>query len=30
VVEASGKHAFATTLDEHNRNIALAKSRGLR
>lgn len=30
VVEASGKHAFATTLDEHNRNIALAQSRGLR
>jgi len=30
VVEANGKHAFATTLDEHNRNIALAKSRGLR
>ncbi len=30
VVEASGKHAFATSLDEHNRNIALAKSRGLR
>jgi UPF0755 protein len=30
VVESSGKHAFATTLEEHNRNIALAKSRGLR
>ncbi len=30
VVEPSGKHAFATTLDEHNRNIALAQSRGLR
>ncbi len=30
VVEPNGKHAFATSLDEHNRNIALAKSRGLR
>ena len=30
VVEASGKHAFATSLEEHNRNIALARSRGLR
>ncbi|TML41979.1 MAG: hypothetical protein E6G27_05810 [Actinobacteria bacterium] len=30
VVEASGKHAFATTLDEQNRNIALAHQRGLR
>lgn len=30
VVEPSGKHAFATTLAEHNRNIALAASRGLR
>lgn len=30
VVEADGRHAFATTLAEHNRNIALAASRGLR
>jgi len=30
VVEANGKHAFATTLEEHNKNIALAASRGLR
>lgn len=30
VVEASGRHAFSTSLEEHNRNIALAKSRGLR
>ncbi len=30
VVEASGKHAFGTTLAEHNRNIALAESRGVR
>ena len=30
VVEPNGKHAFATTLEEHNRNIALAQSRGLR
>ena len=30
VVEPNGKHAFATTLEEHNRNIALARSRGLR
>lgn len=30
VVESNGKHAFGTTLAEHNQNIALAKSRGLR
>jgi UPF0755 protein len=30
VVEPTGKHAFAATLDEHNRNIALARSRGVR
>ena len=30
VVEPNGKHAFATSLAEHNQNIALAKSRGLR
>lgn len=30
VVEANGKHAFAATFEEHSRNIALAKSRGLR
>jgi UPF0755 protein len=30
VVDASGKHAFATTLDEQNRNIAVAHRRGLR
>ena len=30
VVDADGRHAFATTLAEHNRNIALAQSRGVR
>lgn len=30
VVEPNGRHAFATTLAEHNRNIALAASRGVR
>ncbi|HUR23402.1 MAG TPA: endolytic transglycosylase MltG [Acidimicrobiales bacterium] len=30
VVDADGRHAFATTLAEHNRNIALATSRGVR
>lgn len=30
VVEPNGKHAFATSLAEHNQNIALAASRGLR
>ncbi len=30
VVEPNGKHAFGTTLAEHNRNIAVARSRGLR
>jgi UPF0755 protein len=30
VVEPTGKHAFSTTLDEHNRFIDLARSRGLR
>ena len=30
VVEASGKHAFAATLEEQNRNIVIAHQRGLR
>ena len=30
VVDADGSHAFATTLAEHNRNIALAASKGVR
>ena len=30
VVEEDGTHAFATTLAEHNRNIATAESRGVR
>ena len=30
VVDAEGRHGFATTLAEHNRNIALAASRGVR
>ena len=30
VVGPDGKHAFATTLEEQNRNIALAHQRGLR
>ncbi|MDP9387543.1 MAG: endolytic transglycosylase MltG [Actinomycetota bacterium] len=30
VVEPDGRHAFATTIAEHNRNIALAASRGVR
>jgi UPF0755 protein len=30
VTEANGQHSFATTLAEHNRNIAKAKAAGLR
>lgn len=30
VVEPDGTHAFATTLTEHNRNIAVAEQRGVR
>jgi UPF0755 protein len=30
VTEPSGRHSFATTLAEHNRNIAKAKAAGLR
>ena len=29
VAEPSGKHAFGTTLEEHNRNVALARSKGV-
>ena len=29
LIDASGKHAFATTLSEHERNVALARSKGL-
>ena len=30
VIDANGRHAFATTLDEHNRNIAVARANGVR
>ena len=30
VIDPDGRHGFAATLDEHNRNIALAKANGVR
>ena len=29
IADKSGKHAFATTLQEQNQNIAAAKAKGL-
>jgi UPF0755 protein len=29
IADANGKHAFATTLDEHERNVAAAREKGL-
>ena len=29
IADANGTHAFATTLDEHNRNVAAARAKGL-
>lgn len=29
LAEADGRHAFATTLEEHNRNVAAAREKGL-
>ncbi|MCJ7671041.1 MAG: endolytic transglycosylase MltG [Acidimicrobiia bacterium] len=29
LTDASGRHAFATTLEEHNRNVAAAQAKGL-
>ncbi len=29
IADASGKHAFATTLEEHNRNVEAARAKGL-
>ncbi|MFZ4515164.1 MAG: endolytic transglycosylase MltG [Acidimicrobiia bacterium] len=29
LIDANGKHAFATTLEEHNRNVAEARRKGL-
>ena len=29
LIDEQGNHAFATTLDEHNANVAIAREKGL-